>query len=205
MNYYSLGQLHGEQERTLAPFVKGKVVYDLGAGALGMAHELVRLGAKHVVAVDMEYKSSFNNHLNNMQKWKSGSPKISLHANSFDEFLLKHRSPIRTALVAWPWGHNFGGSGDVPLVALLRHATTIIYLGKNFDGTSCGSRVLFDEFTKREVKAECPHRWNNLIVYGKHSKKLRELLPEERAVYAEEVLWYDDVYGRPEEARAAGG
>ncbi len=197
MNYFALGQLKGKQARVLTPFIKGKVVHDLGAGMLGMAYKLVELGAAHVVAVDQDYKDKHTNHLNNCQPWKSGSSKISLHASTFEEFEKKNSKPIKTALLSWPWASTFAGhSGDEALVRLLRTATTVIYLGKNFDGTFCGSNTLFNDLVQRKVAAHVPDKWNSLIVYKTHIKRAREQLPEERAVYTNEVLWYEDFYSR---------
>ena len=195
MNYYSLARLNDAQKLALAPIVKGKTVYDLGAGALGMADAMVRLGAGHVVAVDKDYKDKFTNHLNNCSKWKSGSPRISLQAETFEEFEQSNKKPIRTALLSWPWASTFlGFSGDAALIRLLQNATHVIYIGKNFDGTHCGSNTLFNDFIQRHVVAHVPNRWNSLIIYGKRTSEPRELLPEERAVYSNEILWYEDFY-----------
>ena len=49
------GQLNKAQLKALVPLVRGKVIHDLGAGDLGLALELLNLGASKVIAIDKEY------------------------------------------------------------------------------------------------------------------------------------------------------
>jgi predicted RNA methylase len=185
----AFGKLNDEQAALLKPFVAGKVVYDLGAGHLGMAQDIVRLGAKRVVAVDQIYKDPGENCWNECKPWEGGE-NIVLKAMSFYEFIEAKRKPMRTVLVSWPFAHI--SRMDAELTALVEEARTLIYLGCNTDGTYCGGPLLFEEFRRRKVLAHSPNKFNSLAVYGAHSTEPRPPLPEELAHASAEVMYYDE-------------
>ncbi len=73
---------------------------------------------------------------------------------------------------------------------MLNTARTVIYLGSNFDGVSCGSEEMFHELSRREVLALVPHKFNSLIVYGSQRVQ-RRLLPEEYAgLHRDATGWF---------------
>lgn len=194
MKLFSYARLMPDQLDALRPFIKNKVIHDLGAGPLGFSHTLIQLSAKHVVAVDSCYKSPSENHLNNCNKWKSGSPKISLRAETFEEFARSNKRVLRTVVVSWPMNTRATNAGDIYLSVLVALAHTVIYIGTNFDGSACGGPMLFRELRRREVRLHAPAPLNSLIVYGKVLNEPRGLLPEEQAQLSDDIVYYDDVF-----------
>lgn len=137
-----MGALNEEQCERLAPFVKGKVVLDLGAGDLSLSRVLVQMGAK-VVAVDKEDPGVV-------------VPGVRFVRSYFHD--LRERAPV--AFVSWPvnWHSD--------IVPILVASTTVIYLGKNTDGTACGDPNLWEHLRAREVLAYVPDRRNTMAIYG---------------------------------------
>lgn len=171
----SYGRLSPAQRHVLKRFIARRVVHDLGAGDLGVAMELLNLRAASIVAVDELL-------------FTSPTPRITCVKSPFSGFT----KPVRTAFVSWPWASQIPG-----LVPILKGAPTVIYLGSNLDGSACGGRDLWEHFVTRRVLAHEPHRTNTLIVYGKTSPVMRELLPEETAAFdIRKMHRFDDVYGK---------
>jgi hypothetical protein len=157
----SHGSLSSVQRDVLRPFVSSKRVHDLGAGDLGLSKVLVELGASKVVAVD-------SRHL------PRACPKgIEFKKSQFEAF----KEPVETAFLSWPSNNSCRG-----LTEILKTASTVAYLGKNTDGTVCGTESLFRALWLRSVLAHVPERANTLIVYGPPCKEQRILLPEEYAM-----------------------
>lgn len=168
----SYGKITSEMEAALRSIVQDKVVYDLGAGDLQHARHLLRLGAKHVVAIDKEPHPT-----------ASGS--ITVIEGYFD------RVPIPTdgldiAFVAWPINYRTPG-----LVTWLAAATVVVYLGHNFDGSSCGNPELFEHLIGRRLTHWVAHRSNTLIVVGEPLSTPREPTPEEAAFGSDTVRYFD--------------
>jgi hypothetical protein len=154
------GTLTSEQEKLVERFVRGQVVYDLGAGDLYLTCELLRLGAVRVIAID---KEDFRRY---------GIPDEVVYRKML--FRDVKETSIDTAFVSWPSNYDNG------LLPLLRRSKTIIYLGKNTDGTACGIPSMFRYLLKR--KAECiPDRKNTLICYTDVLEASRIPLKEEEA------------------------
>lgn len=156
------GRLSVEQCSVLTQYLKGRVVHDLGAGDLTLAGGLLELGARHIVAVDADYR------------WHKPpvSIQVTLVGAYFDAYVATEPE-IDVAFVSWPEQYAIQG-----LRSLVQRAKTVIYLGSNFDGTVCGSFDLWTHLRLRQVLATEPDRKNTLIVYGELGPR-RPLLPEE--------------------------
>lgn len=141
--------LSDAQRRAVRPFLKGKDVYDLGAGSdLVYVADLLAFGAATVVAVDKERMA------------KPVSTKIRCEQRRFDEYP-KFPEDGDVAFVSWPVNRSNPG-----LIRMLQTAPIIVYVGKNTDGTACGDRDLFELFARRELITYVPDRQNVLAVYG---------------------------------------
>jgi len=138
------GSLSVQQQEALRRIVSGRAVFDLGAGDLHYAKELLSFGAASVTAIDKEYPSRVPE---GVKFWRGYFKDVC--EESFD-----------LVFVSWPpnWETN--------LVPLLKRATGVVYLGKNTDGNSCGTPSLFEYLLTREVRSYLPHRTNTLIEYG---------------------------------------
>lgn len=145
---YSMGSLTEDMLPVLREVVSGRVVWDLGAGALELAYELIDLGASVVVAVDKapmplpERKG-----VRRVQDW-------------FRNVVLPVGG-VEVAFLAWPQNSSAAG-----LLDILVSSQTVVYLGSNFDGMACGGKDLWGHLMQREVLHHVPHRRNSLIVYG---------------------------------------
>jgi hypothetical protein len=152
--------------------IRGQHVSDLGAGDLVGSLELVELGARMVSAFDRNpmpdpphpkiQPDIRHRPYSQLARWGGDDPE------SMDHYF------GRVAVLCWPapnlgdwgtWGASEGSEARA-LVALLNRFQTVIYLGKNTDGTACGQPELFEYLSKREVLVHLPERRNTLIVYG---------------------------------------
>jgi len=82
------------------------------------------------------------------------------------------------AFLSWPANHSMPG-----LFELLAPAQWIVYLGKNTDGSACGTPEFFSRMLYREVKFYVPEQPNSLIVYGSRLPQKRPPVGEERAAF----------------------
>lgn len=169
--------------------MKGRHVWDLGAGAMGWSHELVRFGASTVTAVDTLYKHRQENYLNNMRDWKKCAPDgVTVDERSFSELVTTGPAHLSVAFISWPdnaYGKTMG------LEVLVERADTIVYLGNNFDGTSCGSKIFWQYLMPRKVLCTLPSRTNTLTVYGKRVVNRyfdNARLPEEHAAMSSVIM-----------------
>jgi hypothetical protein len=154
------GTLTDQQAKLVERFVRGQVVYDLGAGDLYLACEMLRLGAVRVIAIDKE-DIRF-----------SSIPDAVVYRKML--FRDVKEASIDVALISWPSNYDNG------LLPILMRSNVVIYLGKNTDGTACGTPGMFRYLLKR--KAECvPDRKNTLICYTDFLQETRVPLPEETA------------------------
>lgn len=156
------GLLSNVQRGVLAPFVRDRVVHDLGAGDLTLSHSLAELGAKCVVAVDKEEMPS------------PADPRIVRVRRAFRD----HRDQIDVAFLSWPWAP---GSATADLVEIVARTKTVAYLGKNSDGSACGAPFLFELFSRRRLVAYVPEVPNTLCVYQGRCRARKALRGEERA------------------------
>lgn len=147
------GTLNAAQEYCLKKLVAGKVVYDLGAGDLVLAHKLLELGAAKVIAIEKE-----RFFIDNV------APDIEVRKQYFQHI----DEDIDIAFVSWPANYDNG------LLPVLRRTKTILYLGKNTDGSMCGTPALFKYLLTRKIEGYVPSRPNTLICY---SEQLATRLP----------------------------
>ena len=162
--------MYGTFPRSFFPIVKqfvdGKTVVDLGSGDGERAEILKHLGGV-VVMVDKE----------------PSSPEVV--RESFKDLgttiKLLHPDVIH---LAWPSNHDTG------VIHLLSMAPVVIYVGKNTDGSACGTPNLFARLRWREVLAYVPRRQNTLIVYGAIRNEPRKgLYHEEAAGLDQDEVW----------------
>jgi len=158
------GLLSDRQLNAIKPFIAGLEVHDLGAGDLLLSHILLAAGADRVMAVDKhpDYPGSV------ISKGK----KISRVNKCFDQY----RGDIDVAFVSWPI------NGPTPgLVECVGRAKTLIYLGKNTDGSLCGTREFYHHMLHRALLVHIPERQNTLVVVGSRLHRMRTGTYEERA------------------------
>ena len=142
----SWGSLSVAQAQVVRRHVRGRRVHDLGAGNLLLSHQLIELGARRVVAVDMH------------MDFRVQTPGVDFVCSSFRRF----KDPVSVAFVSWP--AQYGTRG---LTQILSGATKVIYLGLNENmGTVCGGKAFWEAMRKREIlhSVECLN--NDLFVYG---------------------------------------
>jgi hypothetical protein len=145
------GFLARDMEDWIKPYVKSKVVWDLGAADLEYTMKVLEMGATSVVAVDRAYKRDYDIDPSKVP------PNIKLEACYFKDL---HPSSIEVAFLSWPQNMRMPG-----LLELLSVAETIIYLGSNVNGDSCGFPALYDYLRTRHIAVHIPHRANTLAIY----------------------------------------
>ena len=150
------GQLNKFQSKVLAEIVAGKVVHDLGSGDLALAIQLVKLGATKVIAIDKEYQYGY-------YQFPDVQPEIEVRGQAFQEM----DEDIDVAFVSWPANYDNG------LLGVLKRSKQIIFLGKNTDGTSCGTKDLFLYLATRKVEHQYPSKQNTLIHYSNELERPR--------------------------------
>lgn len=169
------GSLSKAQREVLGSVLKGQKVTDLGAGNCLRSLELLDLGAAKVIAIDKEpanpqKRQGFTFVRSYFADYKGSRPDV--------------------AFLSWPPNHTCPG-----LLPIVKQAPMVIYLGKNTDGTACGSPELFWHLTSLEVIHYIPDRINTLIVYGNKQVE-REPRGEERAALEPRAcLRYEQVEG----------
>lgn len=165
------GTVTPEMVGVIREYVRGRCVWDLGAGDLTYAHHLVRRwGAEKVVAVD-----------------KAEMPKIQRRAvfrvQKYFADVQMPQAGVDVAFLSFPQNTSLVG-----VVRLLGLSKVVIYLGCNTGGTACGDAALFEHLTGREVLAHVPHERGSLVVYGGACAQ-RPLVPEEWAALHPERMW----------------
>lgn len=165
------GHMTPEMRVVLREHVVGAEVWDLGAGSLGRAREMLEMGASRVLAVDKG------------QMPASSDSRLETHITLFLD-LPPPEGGIDVAFLGWPQNSSLLG-----LTELLVRSRKVVYLGSNTNGSACGNSSLFTHFSVREVLAHVPHTRNSLIVYGGWLSHPRKPLPEEWAALHPEHLW----------------
>ena len=156
----SYGTLSLEQSGNLRPFLKKARVYDLGAGDLRLSRTLLHLGARHVFAVEKEADC------------RPALKEITYLHTTFRDFI----DPAPLVFVSWPPNWETG------LRPIMEKAETVIYLGKNTDGISCGDASIWKHLMTREVLLHRPEPQNTLIVYGPKRVERAQLCEERVAL-----------------------
>jgi hypothetical protein len=170
------GLLTPEMEEAIRPYVRGKRVWDLGAGDLVYTRVLCLLGAKAVTAVD-----------------KCIMPGCSGVASFFGTFeslavqLVRSNHRIEVAFVSWPCNHLMYG-----MDTLVKRSDVVIYLGLNSEkqGTAAGGPGFWGEVTRRSLLAHVDHPRNSLLVYGLGEDSERAMHPEEKEAYR---IWFPEL------------
>lgn len=178
----SWGKPHPSMRNPLYLAIQGKHVLDLGAGDFTLSRYLLQHGAKFVTAVEPHNPSRYGPPVK--------APPNFVHLPVyFDNDTLPDyikTTNVEVAFLSWPANHHLPG-----LLPLLREIPTILYLGTNFNGTSCGHPALFKFFLTRELVAfvdRQPH--NSMIILGERLPKGQRLpTPEEDAALAEDVIF----------------
>ena len=166
-------RLNAGQFEALRPHVKNKHIHDFGAGSLLQSEVLIDIGCSRVVAVDKEVLP------------ESSHPAIVCRSSTYIKDL---NETLNHAFLSWPINRYVEG-----LVTLLKSAETVIYIGKNTDGSACGSTDLFMHLGQREILLYMPDRRNTLIVYGPKQIK-RRLKGEEIAAFSiDKIIRYEEV------------
>lgn len=162
----SYGTLTDAQAEVVREVVCGRRIHDLGAGiCTTYAKLMLEWGATEVVAIDKERYE--------------GAPKpgLTIVQAYFEDYLKVHpNEPIDVAFVSWP--SNYLNKGLTRFVEL---AKTVVYLGKNTDGTMCGDPHLFQYFLGRRLEKYIPDPRNSLIVLGETGVRFRFPQGEELA------------------------
>jgi hypothetical protein len=163
----AFGRLSLKQEAALKPQIAAAIVHDLGAGDLSIASDLLRLGAQQVVAID---KAPYRKR-----------PPQGIHTVTC--YFENYPAPIDIAFVSWPREHF-----DIGLLALIRKARIVAYLGCNTDGNACGFPQMWRYLSTRSVLAYVPEEYNSLVIYGSTPQR-RKYLPEEYAATFQDKMW----------------
>lgn len=151
----SWGQLSDEQAEALEPIIRDKVIADLGAGYLELSHVLLELGAARVVAIDTCLSCVMSSRMDSIIK--AADDRIEVRSESFSRV---HSLDVDIAFLSWPTTY------ETHVDRLLATIPRVIYLGKNTDGTACGTAGLWLELFLRPVELYHPHPTNTLAVYG---------------------------------------
>lgn len=183
----SYGTLDAHQSKALASFVKGRSIFDFGAGDCKLSQKLLKLGATGVQAVD-----------------QLEPPRRKLPCNL--RYLQRRFRDLDTRnygtiFISWPTNDP----GCSWLATVVSKSDRTIYLGKNTDGTACGNPEFFRELVHRELLAYVPSPMNTLIIVGERLPTKREPMPEELAgltLYTSPILAYRDIEKSPRYVRS---
>lgn len=180
----TFGFIAKEFESPLKEIVKGKTVLDLGAGDLVVANQLLRLGAKHIVAVD---RDGFNGrHYARME----------FHHMYFDQFMaMKKRPKWDVLFMSWPCNWDLPG-----VQQLLDVSKKIVIISKCTDGSMCGTPKLWRYLSELEVMWCIPHPKNVLTIYNNKEEKRKLTGEEEAGIYQDDKeysFWEVHEYTRP--------
>jgi len=186
------GSLNKIQKDCVANHVRNRSVMDIGAANLEISKELISLGANNVLAVD---KSDFRYYIYKLyysdksfhDKIRKDYPKLFSQLKNIQylkSYIHELTERREVAMVSWPVNWPIG------LPVVLRDTRVVIYLGKNTDGTVCGSMDMWELLSRREILDYVPDKNNSLIVYGPN-KVNRKMVGEESAAMLGEVVSYE--------------
>lgn len=168
------GVLTEPMQAVLRKHVTKRVAWDLGAGDLERSRDLVRLGARHVVAIDRRP----------MPKVDVLEP-IDIIQQQFASIEIPDL--IEVAFLAWPVNRP-----QWEVLPLLDKAQTVIYLGSNTDGSACGWLGLFDHLLHRRLVDHVPHRQNSLVVVSDRLAVGRAPTGEETAAVDGSLMTFEE-------------
>ena len=153
--------------KAIAPFIKGQRLVDLGSGDMGRTDVLRLLDPAVILAVDKEPRGPA----------PELHPTIIPLQGYFKDVLktIEVFAPT-VAHIAWPINNPMPG-----LIEILELVPTVVYVGCNTDGSSCGDIPLFKYMLTRALTLYLPEQQNSLIVLGGKLKTPRSPTPEEDA------------------------
>ena len=140
-------KLNAEQEKALSGWIRYSTVYDLGAGDMNLSRYMA-LFARHVHAIDKDLAEPYKLPKN-----------VTCYPTTFQKF--KAPKTIDCAVISWPPNYNC-----LELIELVKMASRVVYIGKNTDGTACGTPALFLHLTRRRLAVEVRSEHNCLHCYG---------------------------------------
>ena len=147
-----------EQKSVLKEVIFGRTVLELGCGDGSLAMWCAQ-HASHVTAVDR------------YPDFPAIPPEnITFKSLYFDACV----DLADVLLLSWPPNYNCNGL----MHHVYKHAT-IAYLGKNTDGTACGSNEMWGTLVRRDLIKSVPDRKNTLLIYGKCLNWVASLRDEE--------------------------
>jgi hypothetical protein len=144
----------------------GARVYDFGAGDCELAN-LVADVAASVTAIDDQ---------NTCESQRD--PRVLFIYDTFRDAAEFLPPACDVAIVSWPTNN---ARTMLELLPWLQHATRIVYIGSNFDGTECGSPALYGYFATRELLWHESHVLNSMLILGAPAVARRDLTREEAA------------------------
>lgn len=174
------GYLNPKQREALAQHVRGRHMTDYGCGDMALACDMLAMGAEHVLCIDKTQVHRKPPHVG-----------ITFRHGYFHEI----DGTYPHLFLSWPVNYL-----QVEIVKAAVTAETVVYLGKNTDGSACGTPDLFEVLVRREILAYVPDRINTLIIYGSFiaepNEAHREPMPEEQAgltSHVGEILAYESI------------
>lgn len=155
--------------KALAPFIKGQRVVDLGCGDMGRTDILRRLDPAVILAVDKDLQATVAS--------PELHPLIIPLKGYFKDVVATVRVFAPTvAHIAWPPNAPMPGLTDI-----LALAPTVIYVGCNTDGSSCGDTPMIKHLLGRKLVLYLPEKQNSLIIVTTPLDRPRKPTPEEAA------------------------
>jgi len=150
----SYGKLFPEMETTLREVIQDQDVFDLGAGKfVDLSRRLLMLGAKTATAVEKELFWFHKDVL---------PPGLRLVRSYFHEWAPPEEFRDGVAFISWPANYR----SQVTKLLQDHPPKVIIYLGSNFDGTTCGTPEFFKHLMTRELLHHHPNPRNSMIIVG---------------------------------------
>jgi len=182
----SYGRMDSPQRKAIEEVVRGERVIDLGCGDGGWSEVLVILGAECVIALDKRVMPD------------AGSRQIQWIEQTFEEYEAIGGEVPKIAFISWPVNRVLPA-----LLRMIERAEVVIYLGKNTDGTACGSVPLFEHLSGRALLKHFPKQANTLTIYGGPVSKARMLTGEEiaaRFFSYDKIIRFDEAEALAEKA-----
>jgi hypothetical protein len=135
-----------------------------------LSRYLLLLGAKQVIAVDKQ-----------PLRYYGQDARLTVIEDYFEGIPL---GSVNTLFLSWPVNYD-----NKSLILHVMSAKRVIYLGKNTEGTMCGTPALFRVLLQRRLLAYAPDRANSLIVTGGLRRKPRAPTGEEKAALSDSSIW----------------
>lgn len=162
--------------------VQDKEVWDIGAGDLERAKQLLLAGASHVHAVEKGYKVGIKPAVvdHTTELW------LPERLTLYQAYVHEVEVPNKISVVCLFWPVNSRSLDDVlPFLAV---SETIIYLGSNRFGTACGSPRLWTFLQSRHVSIEIQDDQNDMLVYVNQPRSEEARMPRDEYFFFENQL-----------------